>query len=384
MDPSLATAKAQAGRAGCFVRAAVHYWLAIAPCVTEEFRSWKERAAKIPDPVLRRHALETHREKRESLDGVTTFATFAPRQQRLKVARATIAYQLAFDYIDTITEQPVSDPIANGRQLNSALVSAVQFGVPHCDYYSEHTQQEDGGYLVDLLESFRRSARTLPSYQAIVEPASRVCQQIVSYQSLNHGDVNGSFGPFREWARAEENPASGLWWWETAAAGGSPLPLYALLAAAGSPGVSEDHISALHDAYVPWVASLSTLLDSLLDHEQDLTEGRHSLVAYYRSPEETAERLQLIAAEALRRTQALADGAHHSMILAAMAGFFYSVNESTSPMVRRTTRLVLEAMGDLAKPMHFALGAHRKLRSLTGPRRGFSLDPCYLRNLSFL
>ena len=55
---------------------------------------------------------------------------------------------------------PSDDPLANGRQLNQALIVAVQPGREHENYFARHRLQGDGGYLHALkMPVRRRSAR---------------------------------------------------------------------------------------------------------------------------------------------------------------------------------------------------------------------------------
>jgi tetraprenyl-beta-curcumene synthase len=351
-----------------FVGAARRYWLSIFPCVCRELRTWRVRAGEIPDPVLRGLAFDAQRAKRANLDGVAAFAAFAPAARRLSVVRALTAYQVAFDYIDTLSEQPNTDPVANGRHLNQALHTALEPGAEHLDYYAHHPQRGDAGYLVNLIDACRAAIATLPSRAAVAEPARRATTRIVTYQSLNHGDGNGSHDAFAQWAHAENALNTSLRWWETGAAGGSQLPVLALIAAAAHPGLGSDEATAIERAYFPWIASLSTLLDSLIDRREDAIDGQRNLINYYSSPQETAIRLQLIAVEALRRTRALAGGEHHTMILAAMTSFFHCAPQASSPDIRLVTQGVLDAMGDVATPSVLILKARRSAVRLSARR----------------
>jgi tetraprenyl-beta-curcumene synthase len=348
-----------------FVGAARRYWLSVFPCVCREARNWRLRAGEIPDPALRKLAFDAQRTKRESLDGVAAFAAFVPSAHRESVVRALTAYQVAFDYIDTVSEQPNTDPVANGRHLHQALYTALEPGVAHLDYYTHHRQRDDAGYLENLIDTCRIAIGTLPSRAAMAGPARRATTRIVTYQSLNHGDGNGSHDAFARWARAETTPSSGLRWWETGAAAGSQLPVLALIAAAANPDAHPDEAAAIEGAYFPWIASLSTLLDSLVDRHEDAGDGQRNLIDYYSSPQETASRLRLIAAEALRRTRALAGGEHHTMILAAMASLFHCSPQASAPDIRLATQGIIDTMGDLTTPSMLILKARRSAARLT-------------------
>ncbi len=332
-----------------FAGAARRYWLAVFPCAHAELRHWRLRAGEILDPALRKLAWEAQRGKRESVEGAVAFATFAPRASREAAIRAITAYQVAFDYIDTISEQPGADPIANGQRLNQALLHALEPKGPYCDYYMHHSRREDTGYLQDLVDTCRTALEALPSYAAIATSVQRATARIVAYQSLNHGDCHGSYEAFARWARAETRPSTGLRWWETGAAAGSPLPIFALMAAAAKPNTNRREAVALGNAYFPWIASLSSLLDNLIDRPEDARDGQRNLLTYYTSPAEAASRMQTLAKRAVGCATALADGEHHTLILAAMAGFYHAAPGAAEPDARLATQGILDVMvGDFA------------------------------------
>ncbi|HST54558.1 MAG TPA: DUF2600 family protein [Solirubrobacteraceae bacterium] len=329
------------------------------PYLVREVHRWRYLADRIPDPVLRQMALDAQRDKRGNLEGAVAFATFVPRSHRAAAVRVLTAYQAIFDYLDTLAEQPNSDPIANGRQLNQALLTAIEPRASHSDYYSLHSHSNDNGYLKALIDTCRVALSGLPSYTTIANPARRAAVRIAAYQTLNHGDVQGSRAAFADWADQQTQPGSELSWWETGAAAGSSLGIFALAAAAARPDLGQEEAAAIENAYFPWIGALNSLLDSLIDQQEDAAAGQPSLIDYYESPEETATRLQVIAAQALTRTRALQHGSHHTMILAAMASFYLSAPQALSPGARPATTRVLETMGDLAAPTMLVLGARR-------------------------
>jgi tetraprenyl-beta-curcumene synthase len=370
-------AGSRVGAAIAFARAAARYWLGVFPCARRELRHWRLRAAEIRDPELRRLAFDALCAKRDSLEGAVAFATFAPSSSRAVVIRAITAYQLAFDYIDELSEQPGADPIANGRQLNQALMAALESDARHADYYAHNVCFEDTGYLRDLVDTCRTALQILPSYEAIVESLRSMTTRIVTYQSLNHGDARGSYAAFTRWARAETRESSGLSWWETGAAAGSPLPIFALIATAAKPAAHKRDAAAVEGLYYPWIASLSSLLDSLIDRREDLLEGQRSLIDYYASTAEVATRLQSLTAESLRRAGDLSDPGSHKMILAAMAGFFHTTPQASAPDIRFVTQRIMDTVsgdfaclatpvlrvrGAIARSVHTARGVRRFIR----------------------
>jgi tetraprenyl-beta-curcumene synthase len=346
------------GPAGVFAHAAGRYWLSVFPHLRCELRHWRARASEIEDPVLRHLALDAQHAKRRSLEGAVAFAAFVPRAVQRPVITALAAYQVIFDYLDTVGEQPNADPVRNGRQLNQALLAALEPRRVCLDYYAHNRHRCDNGYLEDLIAACRGALEMLPSYEAIAAPMRRAAERIVLYQSLNHGDARQSHDAFALWACEETRASTGLRWWETAAAAGSSLAVLALISATAEPNLTRQETDALDQAYYPWIGALHTLLDSLIDRPEDAAgDGQRSLMDYYSSPTEVADRLEMIATQAVRHARALPNAENHSMILAAMASFYLSDPQASTPDARIARKRVLATMGGLSVPTMIVMRA---------------------------
>jgi tetraprenyl-beta-curcumene synthase len=347
------------GLAGLFADTAGRYWLSVFPHVGRELRHIRERAGQIHDPVLRRLALLTQRDERGNYEGAAAYAVLVPRAYRARVVRAVVAFQATYDYVDTLSEQPSSDPVANGRQLHLALLSALDPTTTQPDYYRHHPKRQDSGYISNLVQTCREALGALPSYAAVAQPALRAARSIVAYQALNHEEAGDRPRALARWGSNAAPPGSGLRWWEAAAAGASSMTVFALIAAAAKPGLSAAETTATEQAYFPWISALHVLLDSLIDRAQDLERGHHNLIDHYSSPSEAAHRLEWIAARALHAAEALPDGARHALIVAAMACFYLSAPRARRSAAPIPTSRILAAMGDLATPTMAVFGARR-------------------------
>jgi tetraprenyl-beta-curcumene synthase len=335
--------------AAAFVDAALRYWLTVFPRVNRGLRHWQDRAGQIPDPSLRRIALDSLC-KRSNIEGAAAFAAFAPRSHRAAVVRALVAFQAAYNYADMLSEQPHVQAIANGRRLHEALLVALDSSAPELDYYAHHPQHDDDGYLQELVDTCRTALGTLPSYAAVAKSARIAAERIVTFQSLNVGKAQGDHVALSRWAREETPPGANLEWWETAAAAGSSLGVHVLIAAAADAELQQTDIAAIDDAYFPWIGALHSLLDNIVDIQEDAITDQRSLVAYYASPAQAAARLQVLAVKAVGCARALPRGARHAIILAAMAGNYLSSPEANTPDVKTVSQSVREAIGDLATP----------------------------------
>jgi tetraprenyl-beta-curcumene synthase len=367
-----------------FVDAARRYWLTVFPRVRKELRHWRARAGQIPDSELRRLAIDSLRES-VTIEGAAAFAAFAPHARRAAVVRALAAFQAAYNYTDLLAEQPHRETVANGRRLHEALLVALDPDVPQRDYYAHHPRGDDGGYLRELVDTCRTALSGLPSHAVVMDSAQRAAARIVSFQSLNLGKTQGDHEALAQWARDETPPGTGLEWWETAAAAGSSLNVLVLIAAAADAELQEEHVAALDDAYFPWIGALHSLLDNVVDRQEDARTEQHSLVGYYASSSAAAARLHMLAAQGMNRARALPQGRRHEIILAAMAGSYLSTPEANTSDVEAISPRVLQAFGHLTAPTMLVFKLRRVLSSAaTRPTAagGSAATPEWVRSAS--
>jgi tetraprenyl-beta-curcumene synthase len=328
-----------------FTRAAPTYWGSVYPRVRGEIACQRERAAAIPEPELRRIALGVLRTKRANIDGAAAFAAFAPRAHRASVIRAQIAFQSLYDYLDTLTERPHGDPVANSRWLHRALVAALDPDARDRDYRSDQAVGDDGGYLQGTVERCQTALAALPGYGAVQPAAARLGAHILEYQSFNVTNAAGPREALARWAGERTPPASGLAWWETAAAAGSSLGLFALIAMAAQSHPSAEEARAVEDAYFPWIGALHSLLDSLIDLPEDRASCQPALIEHYGTADEAAAGLRRLAEESRRQVAALPHSDRHALMLAGMVSIYLAEPRAGDPQVRAARRAVLGVLG---------------------------------------
>jgi tetraprenyl-beta-curcumene synthase len=342
---------------GAFALAACRYWLSVVPVARRELRCLRRRATEIPDLALRRLALGMYEEDWASLEGVAAFAAFARPDQRASVARLLVGLQSIYQYTDTLMEQPSSNPSANARQLHTAILVALQPERPHIDYFTHNAQDDDGGYLVGLVDRCRAVLTELPSYPLVGEAVLEQVKRIVFYQSnINLADGR-DYPALVHWADSEAPTGTEHRWWEIAAASGSSLATLALLAAAADPSLTRQRAATIENLYWPWVGALHTLLDSLIDRAEDAVTGQNSLLDHYSSSQEMAERMEQLTIEAVRRASMV--GVEHRLILAGVISLYLSDPQAWLPYARETTERVLTALGGLATPAMLILRVRR-------------------------
>jgi tetraprenyl-beta-curcumene synthase len=344
------------------------YLTSVLPLVRRELRRWREQASEIPDPVLRSQAIESL-SKRGNMEGAALFAVLAPRSHRRATVRALVAFQTAYNYLDTLGEQPSADPVANGRTLHRALLVALDPTATHPDYYALHPQREDGGFLVAVVDRCRAAFATLPAHAAVAAAASAAAARIVAFQSLNLTERQGGYEALEQWARRETPDCSGLHWWQAAGAGGSSLAVHALIATAADADVQHREVEAIEAAYFPWICALHSLLDSLVDVDEDERAGQRNLLSYHASPEQAAFAMKLLAQRASEAASSLPDDLRHRVILTAMAGYYLSSPAASTPDARAIAGNVADAIGPLLAPALVLFKVRRAVARIAGSER---------------
>lgn len=324
------------------------FWRSVYPLARRQLREWEQLAQTIPDPRLRAHALATLREEGLSAMGAALVATTVDKPSP-EAVRLLVALQLAWDYIDTLAEQPAVDPVANGLQLHRALLDAVGSDAPRADYYRLHSCDADGGYLRALVDCCRAAGASLPAFDRV---RSAVADELrtAQIQYANHAPSPRRESLLRQWA-AEHPAADDARWFERAAAASSSLGVLALLALAADPATSEAAVTSLRAAYAPWVDALTALLDSVVDRPADLRAGLPSWVDHYASDAYAAGRLADVTARAVDGVRALPNGDRHVAIVTGMIAMHLSQPAARLPDVKPMGRAVRRAARTPVMPL---------------------------------
>jgi tetraprenyl-beta-curcumene synthase len=346
---------------GSLLNLGLTYWLSLYPQVRSELDAWELRARGIPDPLLRRHALSKLTGERLNPEAAALFAMLAPRSHRRRVVRLIVAYQVLYDYLDGVNEEPGFTALYDGLQMHRALTEAVVTDVPMSDYYLHHPERRDGGYARALGATCRRIVRSLPSIvraSAILVRATERCAQA---QSHNHATDPDDHSQLIDWSEAQVSDEHGYLWWELAAGGISCLSIHALLASAADPRSAPENAALLDAAYFPPICALSALLDSLADYHRDASTDNHSFIAHYRDDGHAAERLVAITADASRLIRPLQHSRRHAIILAGIVAYYISSPSVWEGFPAVAAERLTETAGSLGLVMRGVMRARRRL-----------------------
>jgi len=336
------------------------YVLTVVPQVNGLARPWRRAAEAIPDPVLRRHALATFDDERLNAEAAAVYSVLAPRRRRRTVVRLCVGFQLLYDYLDTLGEQPARDPLANGLRLHTALTAVFDETADADHWYSLQDQREDGGYLRALVANCRQAFASLPAADAVRPVARAAAQRCGEAQSHTHAAHLDGAARLSEWA-ATQPGSDGYRWWEVAAGGISSVSVHALFAAAADPRTTTADARRIDAAYFPSACALSSLLDSLVDRERDGEQEGFASISCYRDRASAADRLAVIAAAGAHGLRELPRGRGHLAILNGIAGFYLSVDEALTHWSKPVADAVTSELRPLVDPVLATMRLRRRM-----------------------
>ncbi len=352
------------------VLANARYWTTVAPKVRAELARWRARAIKIEDPELRTLALHTLQHEGLAAEVAATLATLTPHRHRATTVRGIVALEVMYDYLDGLTEQPVPDPLASGRLLFKAFTDALDpTAEPDEDYYRQHPSAADGGYLRELAATVRAALVGLPAAEALAPAMRQAAARCAEAQVLTHAAAFTSTPQVERWARETAN-GSGLQWREyLAGAASSVLAVHALMALAGDERTTVAHAAPIDELYLA-LGVLSTMLDSVVDYEQDADCGTLAFIGHYEDMTVLGQRLVDATQEAARRARDAPSSVHHLMTITGVAAYYISAPSATSELARPVTSRVRTELRPLITPTLAVMRTWRLAKRLRARSRG--------------
>ncbi|HEX3518964.1 MAG TPA: DUF2600 family protein [Solirubrobacteraceae bacterium] len=362
---------------GALALADVRYLRTVAPLVRMQLKRWELRAEAIDDPALRTLALAKLHDEGFNAEVAAMVVTSVSRIHRARAVEAIVALEVLFDYLDGLTEAPAGRGLRDGHQLFRALTDAVALDTsPRGGYYRHHGQSEDS-YLEELIAAVRGSLASLPAAGLVGEALVRCASRCAEAQLRSHAIPRCGPAQAERWAQVAAVGSSLGWREFLAGAASSVLAMHALIAAAGDPRTTHEHALAIDAVYLP-ICVMPSILDSIVDHAQDLRSGSPSFVSHYPDAATLARRLDAVAEYVVARARMTPGGTHHAMILAGIVAYYATNPLADSELGRPVNRRLRHRLQPAIAPALLTLHAWRLLRGLRNRRessRARSRDP---------
>lgn len=323
---------------------------------SRELEGWRRRAQLIPDPALRKDAIESVEHKSDHAHGAALFSVLA-RRRDVRLLRLLVAYQTLWDYLDNVSERYPSQ--GEPDELHRALVAALDPNALHVDCRESRTFR-DAGYVRALVTSCQDSCSRLPSYP-LVRPLLLDGAARCAVQALNHDPVHHRREAALKRLAGQTLEEGSLEWFELTAAASAYLP-HPLLALACDSELRGSTVLRTDAAYYPWVSLAIAMLDSYVDQGEDRSEGKHSYIAYYGSEATAVTRVCEVIRRAISEVRGLPGGDRHVVLVAAMVAMYLSKTDTRNQQATASVRQLLNAGGPVSRMLVSQLRAWRLLR----------------------
>lgn len=324
----------------------------ILPQVHRELAFWEALAADIPDPALRRQALNSLYLKRFHAQGGSVFALMSAGWEK-ELTGLIVAVQTISDYLDNLCDRLNVFEAESFRSLHQAMLDCLDPESGDNDYYINYPCRNDGDYLKALVAKSRDLLSMLPGHRAALTQLQRLALLYCELQTYKHIRPAKRRLALERWAADNQASLLGVEWWEFSAAAGSTLGLFALMAAAAYTNLTAEECDRIVAAYFPWICGLHILLDYLIDQEEDLQEGDFNFTRWYPDAEATARRLERFVTESLACAGMLPHPAFHLLVVKGLLALYFSDPKTSQPVPRFVAEALLNRTGLATRQLYY-------------------------------
>ncbi len=321
----------------------------IFPVVHRELTGWQAKAEKIPNEELRTQALASIAHKTFHCEGGSILALAAGAGKE-DVIRFIVAYQTISDYLDNLCDRSTSLDPDDFALLHQSMKDALNPESSTQNYYDLREDQDDGGYLIDLVHTCQSILVKLEHYRYIEPYLKKLCSYYCDLQIHKHVKWDERVHRLETWySQNKHELPEDLTWYEFSACAGSTLGIFCLVSYAYRPEFTEQMARDIYDSYFPYVQGLHIMLDYFIDQEEDRLGNDLNFCFYYDTEEQMIERLSYFVEQANEDVMKIPDSKFHRMINQGLMGIYLADSKVKSQKaVRQYTRNLLKLAGKSA------------------------------------
>lgn len=292
-------------------------------------KHWKEKAESIPNRELRIQALNSIQEKEFHCEGGAILSMISG-QHKQQCIEFIVAYQTISDYLDNLCDRSTSlDPV-DFRMLHQSMLDALSCGAPCKNYYQFREDQDDGGYLHELVQTCQNVLSDLQHYPLISKYLLELSNYYCDLQVHKHVKKDERVSRLEDWFERHRGNVPQMEWYEFSACTGSTLGIFCLVAYAFQEGFEENQAKQIMDSYFPYIQGLHILLDYLIDQEEDQQGGDLNFCSYYSSEEVMINRLEYFVEKADIHLKGIPHENFHRLINRGLLGVYLSDDKVAS------------------------------------------------------
>lgn len=296
----------------------------VIPTVHRYLKKWKEKALSIPNEELRKQALASIHSKTFHCEGGAIYGLLA-EDRKEDAIRFIVAYQTISDYLDNLCDRSTSLDPKDFRALHEAMTDALTPNGNTHDYYRFREEQDDGGYLEELVRTCQNCISTFPNYSFVERENLGLASLYCDLQVHKHVVHEERVPRLEAWFKEHETSLPPMTWYEFSACTGSTLGIFCLTSYAATERASSyDFAKKIKEAYFPWVQGLHILMDYFIDQEEDRLGGDLNFCFYYENEEIMMERLEYFFQKANESIGHLPDYKFHRLINNGLIAIYLS------------------------------------------------------------
>ena len=338
-----------------------HVYHKIFPQVNEELRYWKNKADKIPNPELRNQALASIDSKKFHCQGGSVYSLLAGSKWK-EAIRFIVSYQTISDYLDNLCDSRTSLDPQDFRMLHTSMEDALSPSEPLKNYYSYREEQDDGGYLHELVQTCQTILQEIPSLHEF-QPYLLELEMLYSdLQVHKHVKEEERIPRLEKWYQSHQEKWPMLTWYEFSACAGSTLGIFCMVSYALDGKMTTDLAENIFAGYFPFLQGLHIMLDYFIDQDEDREEGDLNFCNYYENEEELENRLLYFVEQTGDKVKGLPDSSFHEMVQQGLIGLYLA-----DPKVKQmkqfkpTVKRLINTCGRTSRFFHWNIRVYNRL-----------------------
>jgi tetraprenyl-beta-curcumene synthase len=334
----------------------------ILPAVHHELTYWKKRASEIPNAELRKQACASIEHKTFHCEGGAILALLSKHDFKMAI-RFIVAYQTISDYLDNLCDRSTSLDPEDFAALHESMCDALSPSQKGKNYYRLRHDQDDGGYLQNLVKTCQDVLGQISHYPSIQKELLTLCDYYSDLQIHKHVVVHERVPRLEKWFGQYESILPAMKWYEFSACSGSTLGIFCLVSYALREDFNKKDAMKLYNGYFPYIQGLHILLDYFIDQEEDRLGGDLNFCFYYESSEQLFDRLTHFLQEADRYTEGIPHRKFHQLINRGLIGIYLSDEKvKRQPHVRKLARGLIKQGGLMSSFFYWNGRAYRRVQ----------------------
>ncbi|WP_306798688.1 tetraprenyl-beta-curcumene synthase family protein [Oceanobacillus saliphilus] len=335
----------------------------IFPMVDEEINYWRNRAKQIPNEELRTQAIASIDSKKFHCQGGGVYSLLAGNQNKTAI-RFIVAYQTISDYLDNLCDRSTSLNPHDFRLLHQSLKDALTPENDLKNYYRFREEQEDGGYLAELVATCQDILKNLKGYEYICNQVWQLEELYADLQVHKHVKAEERIPRLTNWHEQNKKKAPELTWYEFSAATGSTLGIFCLISYFLGGKIDEKTSHEIYDSYFPYIQGLHIMLDYYIDQQEDRMEGDLNFCTYYEDENHMKERFDFFIKQSNLHAKKLPDRKFHEMIIHGLVGLYLADNKVRKMKgSNNMSKALLKSSGTTAKFINFHIKFYYKMEN---------------------